>query len=237
MIMDNLIVIDTIDEHEIAETIRSSGIETLHCTNGTYAYPREKILPTTLAGFQFANDRFAKTEDAFLVAVNSDVSMADIMKAKGSAEQAESQKTRITKFATTLAEQFPDRKIVVAFYDKATPTDLYRSLRQDGLHMKTLYKYGYGTDPKAPKIEGADLFDHTLAFPTPDDTRPVCYDLTQVEDQSPIVSVFKLVEEIGPHGSPYLSPQGRVLFAVPASAADIRETGTQNVTLPPKPSL
>ncbi len=237
MALENLIIINASDEKEIAETIRSNGIETLHCTNGTYAYPREKILPTILAGFQFIADRFSSPDDAFLIAVNSDASMADIMKAKGSPDQAESQQVRIAKFAGTLAEQFPHRKIVIAFYDKATPTDLYQSLNQEGLNMANLYKYGYGTDPKAPKIEGANFFSRVLAFPLLDDVRPVCHDLTPVENQTGIVSVFKLDSEIGSHGAPYLSPQGKVLFSVPESAADIREQNTAQGSKPsPIPS-
>jgi hypothetical protein len=224
VVATNLIIIDTVNESDIAREILGNGINTVHCTNGTYAYPREKILPTILSGFQFVADRFAASGDAFLVAVNSDASMADIMTAKGSLEKAESQQVRIAKFAGVLAEQFPDRKIVVAFYDKATPTDLYQSLKQEGLGMASLYKWGYGTDPKAPKIEGASSFDHVLAFPMLNDARPVCYDLTPVEDQTGIVSVFRLEGEQGAHGKPYLSAQtGKALFPVPASAADIYE--------------
>jgi hypothetical protein len=208
MVNVNIISISGTDEKEIAEDLKARGLTSLHCTNGTYSYSAELIIPTTLAGFRYINDRVAVPGDVFLVAVNSDISMKSILDQKGASDaerQAmEDQNTRAMKVAVPLAWEFSDRTIVVVFYDKPTPADLYNMLASEALVMESLHKHGYGTDPKAPKIEGAGNFHRVFAFPLPNDTRPVCHELTAVEDQSAIIRVVKLTDEMDAHGRPYL---------------------------------
>ena len=238
----NIYAIHSADERDISLIMGGWGGNTsVHCTNGTYAYEAAMIVPTTLAGFKFIDDKVADLSDVFLVAVNSDVSMQNIMNQKNAsaAERAalEDQHVRAAKVAIPLSEMFPHRTILVVYYDKETPTDLYGSLYVAGLNLKSLHKWGYGTDPNAPKIEGAYGFRNKIAYPLPNDVKPVCFDLTVKEDQSAIVQVVKLTEAIGPHRAPYISKQGKVLFPVPASLASHAENPASVAAAPaPKPA-
>lgn len=238
----NFTSIHSTDEQTIVETLRNLGRTKLHCTNGTYAYEAARIVPTMLAGFKFIDDKIAAPTDSYLIAVNSNVSMKNIMDQKNAsgAERAalEDQLVRAMKVAGPIAELFPQKDIVAVFYDKSTPTDLYNALADAGFEMESLFKWGYGTDPTAPKIEGADRFKRVLAYPLPNDVKPVCFDLTPREDQSGIIQVAKLAEIPGPHGAPYISKQGKVLFDVPASLASHAERAvTVTPPTPAKPQM
>lgn len=191
----------------------------MHATNGTFMYEADLIVPTTLAGFQFIaeNRNLSKGHHVFLIGVNSDISMEGIMDAKQASraerESVEDQQVRALKVAAPLALQHPKRDIIVTYYDEATPTELYRTLRHDlRCDTYTLHKWGYGTKPDAPKIEGSEYFDFTLGFPMPNDRNPVCYGITPVENQ-PQVNVFKLTENSGVRAA-YLSQDGKILFPV-----------------------
>lgn len=216
--INNIVVVRVTNEDAIAQELKALGYENIHCTNGTYSYNADRIVPTMLAGFQYIQDKVAAHGDAFLIAVNSDVSMNAIMDQK-QASQAErdaqeDQYQRALKVAMPLSDQFPDRPIVVVFYDKTTPNDLYNTLAAEALNLETLHKWGYGTDPKAPKIEGAENFNRVLAYPLPNDVKPVCYGITGHADQADIIQVVKLSEVEGAHGKAYISAQGKVLFPV-----------------------
>ena len=192
----------------------------IHATNGTYAYDADLIVPTTLGAFQFIKENNAVRCNAhhiFLIGVNSDVSMAGIMDAKNASraerDALEDQQTRALKVAVPLALQHPDRTIVVAYYDEPTPTELYRSLIEDvGADLNTLHKWGYGTASDAPKIEGAQFFRLVFGFPMPNDKKPLCHDITPLENQ-PQVNVFRLTHSVGMK-PPYLSTDGKILFPV-----------------------
>lgn len=213
------------------------GITGLHCTNGTYMYPAERVVPTTLAGFKYLDEKVSATQDAFLVALNSNVSMANIMDQKNAsdAERAslESEDVRASKVAEPLQQLFPHRAIVVLFYDQDTPNQLYGALSEAGLDMKSLHKWGYGTNPQAAKIEATEYFSQTFGFPTPDDTKPVCYGITKVEDQTNVVSVVKLTEAAGSNGKPYISKAGKLGFDVPASLAQYQQPVSRIQIAPP----
>jgi hypothetical protein len=227
MPQSNLTFINSTDRQDISDELASSGADAFHATNGTYAYKAEMIVPTMLAGFQYVGDKIAKENDALLIAVNSDASMRGIYakqnKSQADFDALESQQDRALKVAGPLAEQNPGKKVFVVFYDDETPTGLYTKLAGDGLNLKTLHKWGYGTqDPSGkpmPRIEGADNFGMVLGFPLVNDVKPVCTDITVMQDQKGVVKVVKLHEENGPHGAPYISPQGKVLFPVPHSLA------------------
>ena len=211
----NLHIID--DIHDPLSPI--GRLTTIHATNGTFAYAADLIVPTTLAGFQFIAESRAlhKKHQNFLIAVNSDVSMAAIMEAKNAPQSErdalEDQHTRALKVALPLALQHPERSIFVAFYNETTPNELYRALAYEvNADLYTLHKWGYGTTPDAPKIEGSEYFGITLGFPLPNDKKPLCYDLTPAEGNNN-VHVFKLTEPNGRQPA-YLSTEGKMLFPV-----------------------
>lgn len=214
----------------------------IHANNGIYSMKEEMIVPTVLAGFEFIadNKNLAKKHHAFLIAVNSDVSMQGIMDEKNAslAERAalEDQNTRAMKVALPLALQNPERDIYVVFYDESTPEELYRTLRHDlGCDLMTLHKWGYGTTPDAPKIIGSDHFDFTIGYPLPNDIKPICYDITP-KDSNTHVSVFNLTKT-----GPYLSTEGNLLFPVKHPSLDrftqkgVDEARALSALAPPAP--
>lgn len=205
--MSNLTVINNTDSAIIRATLEREGINSAHFTNGTYAYAADMIVPTTLSGFYYLHDQEEPSPSAFIIAVNSDKSMQGIMDAKKASTEEraalEPQETRALKVAKPLAAKFPNRDIVVVFYDEDTPTALYDYLAETGFGMESLHKWGYGTDPNAPKIEGAHNFKRVLAYPLPNDTKPVCHDITVHEDQSAFVEVVKLSETHNNAGQAY----------------------------------
>lgn len=202
----NLHIVENI--HDVTSPI--GRLTSVHATNGTYAYDADTIVPTTLASFQFIadNDHLCKKHHAFVIGVNSDVSMRN-----AGIDVQEDQQTRALKVALPLALQHPDRTIAVIYYDEETPEELYRALRHDvGADLYTLHKWGYGTAPNAPKIIGSDHFEFTFGFPLPNDQKPVFYDKTPVENQSH-VNVYKLSGGEGRFGH-YLSDAGKITFPV-----------------------
>jgi hypothetical protein len=223
----------------ISDCLSTVGDTAIHITNGTYAYKAEMIVPTMLAGFQYISEKIAGPDDIFLIAVNSNASMQGIMDKKNASQAErdalENELTRALKVAGPLAEQHPNRTVMVAFYDEETPTPLYNLLAEEGRNLKTLHKWGYGTDPKTPRIEGAHNFGMVLGFPVVNDVRPVCDSITAMEDQSRIVKVVKLHEETGVHGKPYISLANKVLFPVPASLASHAPSPVVTPLPSPKP--
>ena len=186
-----------------------------HITNGIYMLDAEKIVPTTVAGFSYLNERVAGNEDVFVIAINSNTSMNAIADQKNwdDAQRAalEDQVVRGYKVALPLTEAFPNRNIVIVTYDEDTPTALYDAMAEAGLNLFSLHKWGYGTDPAAPRIEGAHNFANVYAFPMPNDERPVCHDITVREDQSAFVQVVKLTDRLGYETKqPYILPNGRL---------------------------
>lgn len=247
----SLIMIPTGSVDAVEEALHDQNIESAVFTNGTYVGPQDVVLPTTLAGFKFALDRFSRPDDAIVVAVNSDESMKAIYKTKMATASAaildglstlegeerahaavtaadklqallaeyaalENVQDRAAKLTGPLVQQFPDRNVVILFYDEETPTELYDGLTMKGFGMTTLFKWGYGTNPTAPRIEGARNFQNVLAFPFRNDAKPICHDITVAEDQSDVVKVFKLHEAEGDRPA-YMDGDGRLTFALAES--------------------
>lgn len=170
--MKNLTIIHTTDFEQIKEKMPRTGA---HFTNGTFAYEKHFIVPTVLTGFNHVNTT-SKKGLPMVIAVNSDRSMMALGK-----QDFEDELTRANKVAIPLAEYFPQNKVFVIFYDEPTPFNLYKTLhKHNPALMHTLHKWGYGTDPTAPKIEGAEYFQTVYASPLPNDTKPVCYDNTDL---------------------------------------------------------
>lgn len=198
-----------------------------HFTNGTYAPPTALVVPSNLAAFQYAADNEITENTPVIIAVNSDKSMSGIIDKKielGTAsnadkERLEDQNARALKVAVPLALQHPNRRVVAVFYDEETPNWLYGSLRAESFGMETLSKGGYGTDPNAGVIEGAENFRRVNAHPLPNDIKPVCAELTRKTGQKGNVHIVDLRTEIGPHGRPYISPKNECLFPLAAELA------------------
>ncbi|MEC7576164.1 MAG: hypothetical protein VX468_02465, partial [Pseudomonadota bacterium] len=80
--VNNLTIIENTDKDAIVQGLESVGANSICVTNGTYVAPAEMVVPTTMAGFQFIKERKATAQECFVVAINSDKSMADIAAAK-----------------------------------------------------------------------------------------------------------------------------------------------------------
>lgn len=196
-------IVDTIQNND------DNGRTKFHATNGTFMLPAEKFEARAVAAFDYIHDHKSGENDAFLIAVNSDVSMQGIMDAKNAppAERAgvESQLTRAMKIVAPLAARYPEKLIAVVFYDEPTPTPLYDRLAEEGVQLGTLHKHGYAVSADAPRIEGAHNFESVVAFTLPQNVTPVCYDLTDREDQSSMVQVVTLDGMTRPGGKPYIA--------------------------------
>lgn len=183
------------------------GVFSGHFTNGVYSFPPTLVVPTVLAGFQYAVDKAAPDDNAALIiAVNSDKSMA-VIDAKSGKPTLENEETRARKVAEPLAMQNPNRKVVVVYYDEETPNALYDALNRKGFKAQSLFKWGYGTNPQAGVIEGAENFGVVRGFPLPNDIKPVCTELTRKTDQKGSVEVVDL------RGT-YISADNKCLFRV-----------------------
>ena len=217
--VNNLTIIENTDKDAIIQGLEGVGANSICVTNGTYVAPAEMVVPTTMAGFQFIKERKATAQECFVVAINSDKSMADIAAAKAAKGEdigeVADQVTRAKALLEPVSKQFPEHQIVAIFYDEATPTELYEYLEANSpILLNTLFKFGYGTDPKAGDIEGADCFDSVCAYPFPNDARALCDDLTKRTPNRAHYEVYKLTEEFSANGQPYMNKQNQVLFAL-----------------------
>ncbi len=215
--VDNLKIIESSNKDEIFQGLAERGANSLCITNGTYVAPAAFVVPTTLAGFQFIKDRKATAQECFVVALNSDVSMANIAAEKAAKGEdigeVEDQVTRARKVLEPLAKQFPEHHIVGIFYDEATPVALYEYLESHTpLLLNTLFKFGYGTNPEAGDIEGASCFDSVCAFPFPNDAKPLCDNLTKRTANRQNYEVYRLTDEVSKNGKAYMSKDNKVLF-------------------------
>jgi hypothetical protein len=197
----NITYIESVDHAEIIKKLKESGCQKAHFTNGTYAYSASLIVPTALAGFKYVLDN----DEALplVIAVNSDESMKDL-----NFKDFESQTIRANKVALPLATLFPETQIYIIYYDEKTPNSLYEALHAEKM-TATLHKWGYGTNPNAPKIEGAELFKTTYAYPLPNDIKPVCHQITPVSEEAQKIEVVDLREKL-------IVKEG-ILFDVPAA--------------------
>jgi len=187
--------------------LAKAGVSSGHFTNGVYSFPASLVVPTVLAGFQYALDKSGPNDNsALIVAVNSDKSMA-VIDAKSGKPTLETEEVRARKVAEPLALQNPNRQVVVVYYDEETPNALYDKLSAAGFGMQSLFKWGYGTNPQAGVIEGAENFNVVRGFPLPNDIKPVCTELSRKTDQKGSVEVVDL------RGT-YISPKNECLFRI-----------------------
>ncbi len=218
--LQNLTYISSTSPSEIIQTLNKLECTSAHFTNGTFAYKPELIVPTALAGFKCVSDPHPSC--SLVMAVNSDKSMQGM-----NFQNFENQSVRAAKVAEPLAQYFSDRQIIVLYYDESTPNTLYQELHAHKI-TKTLHKWGYGTEPNAPKIEAAELFDVVYGFPLPNNIKPVCHDLTPLAKEQQAIQVvdlrnslicedgvlFELPPSIEKYQSPkLLKPQNTVIFS------------------------
>lgn len=210
--MKNLHIVKSTKLADIIAKFKELEAKAAHFTNGTYAFSAKMSVPTTLAGFK----RVTRV-DAHLpivVAVNSDKSMEELNK-----KDFEREEVRAKKVAEPLALAFPNTPVIIIFYDEATPNALYEALAKQGL-TRTLHKWGYGTNPDAPKIEGAEQFERVYGFPLPNDIKPVCYDDTPRADEPQKVTVEKLSDLVSKDGVKFALPDELAEYQDPAWRAE-----------------
>lgn len=179
------ILIESTNHEDILAKLKVLNITSAHFTNGTYALGAEITVATTLAGFKHVlTDNNPSLP--LIIAINSDESMHSIGKT-----DFKDQKTRANIVAKPLAEVFPGNNVIIMFYDEKTPNKLYELLAANKI-THSLHKWGYGTEPTAPKIEGAELFDVVYGYPLVIDKKPVCWEDTPAADQTHMIKVADL---------------------------------------------
>lgn len=209
------VLIESTKREEILAKLKVLGVARAHFTNGTYAFGPEITVATTLAGFKHALTD-SNLNLPLIVAINSDESMRSMGKT-----DFQDQKTRANIVAKPLAETFPDSDVIIMFYDEKTPNELYELLAANKI-THSLHKWGYGTVPDAPKIEGAELFNVVYGYPLVHDTKPVCWEDTPVSDQTNIIKVADLRGKL-------ITPERKCLFSLPESLKDYQDSSVSNV--------
>lgn len=201
---------------DIIPTLQQMAVRAAHFTNGTYAFDPKLIVPTTLAGFKHVTNTYSKLP--LVIAVNSDISMA-AMKKTG----FEDQKTRAQKVAVPLQQLFPNNQVIVVYYDEETPFKLYQTLSKYNL-TRTLHKWGYGTEPSAPVIKGAEFFESVYGFPLPNDKKPLCFDISErSETEQSNVIVEDLREKL-------INKDNKLLFKLPKKLKQYGQPQNQKQT-------
>lgn len=209
------ILIESTNHEEILAKLKALDVASAHFTNGTYAFGPEITVATTLAGFKhvLADNN---PDLPLIIAINSDESMRLLGKT-----DFKDQKTRANIVAKPLAEAFPKNKVIIMFYDEKTPNKLYELLSKNKITY-SLYKWGYGTEPNAPKIEGAELFSVVYGYPLVNDTKPVCWEDTPVVDQKNIIKVADLRGKL-------ITSDRKCLFSLPENLKDYQDSSVTNV--------
>lgn len=208
------ISIEATKHEEILAKLKILNVKSAHFTNGTYAFGQDLTVATTLAGFKHV---LADNNPhlPLIIAINSDESMRSMDKT-----DFKDQKTRAMLVAKPLAEAFPNNKVIIIFYDEKTPNKLYELLAKNEV-THTLYKWGYGTEPNAPKIEGAELFSVVYGYPLVNDPKPICWEDTPVVDQKNIIKVVDLRGKL-------ITSERKCLFALPESLKDYQDASVRN---------
>lgn len=205
-------IIRSTDHQEILARLKLLNVTSAHFTNGTYAFPPEKTVTTTLAGFKHVLDH-VDSRLPLIIAINSDASMMSLNKTG-----YEHQYKRADNVAKPLAEAFPQNRVIVMFYDDKTPNELYAFLSKNNI-THTLHKWGYGTQPELPKIEGAEYFQHVYGYPLVDDLKPVCWQETPSAEQQNV--------EVADLRNVLITTDRKCLFQLPPSLSMYQGEGGQ----------
>ncbi|PZO82695.1 MAG: hypothetical protein DI626_09835 [Micavibrio aeruginosavorus] len=219
----------------IFDALKARGITQAHFNNGTFMLPKEKFAPAFLAAFKRVTDLRDPVNGVnvpLVVAINSDKSMKDSYAGKDNeaalVENLVPQEERAANAASLLSSLYPDRSVAVVFYDEQTPHEIYSGLSKLGFGLKSLHKVGFGTSDKEKPIIGAEFFEWVFACPLPFDAKPVMYNDTRDALETDVRPnlVEKLTVVHGPHGAPYMIPDGTLLFSLPMELKylGVRET-------------
>lgn len=209
------VLIESTTHEEILARLKVLHIASAHFTNGTFALSPEITVATTLAGFKHV---LADNNPnlPLVIAINSNESMRLMGKT-----DFKDQKIRADIVAKPLADAFPNNKVIIMFYDEKTPNKLYELLAKNKM-THSLYKWGYGTEPNAPKIEGAELFSVVYGYPLVNETKPVCWEETPVVDQKNIIKVTDLRGKL-------ITSERKCLFSLPDSLKDYQDASVSNI--------
>ena len=205
---------------DVVTALKKDNTQSLHVTNGAYVPAAKILVPTTVAGFQYLHDTHPDKSASMLVAINSNKSMRDALEARNAPgaefDALEDQYARARKFIPLLTAQFPERRVIMAFYDEQDPVALYGTIDAAGIPIRTLHKWGYGTGDNPKPILGAEFAQSVYGYPFASATehmRPAFWDVTP-EGQKGSVKIVDLTKAAGPHGRAYLSDDNKLLFPV-----------------------
>lgn len=230
--MENLTIIQNTNPAVVVATLARMGISSGEFTNGVFAGKSDIILPSNLAAFKMIDDASNSSEAAFIIGVNSDESVERLneLKREGGEDIPPfvSQLTRANIIGNAVAKTFPERDVVIAFYDTETPVELYQTLSEYKFGMNTIFKGNYGTKKGAGRIEGSNFFERVIGFPLPHVTAnilPYAALITEPADAEEIkrYDVIKITEGIGERVRPYMTEGNKLLFRVPASLSALMD--------------
>lgn len=228
-------VIEETGAAAIFDALKARGITQAHFNNGTFTLPKQKFAPAFLAAFKRVTDLRDPVNGAdvpLVVAINSDKSMKDSYAGKDNEAALSAnlvpQAERAENVASLLSALYPDRPVAIVFYDEQTPRELYSGLSGYGFGLKSLHKVGFGTSREEKPIVGAEFFEWVFACPLPFEAKPVMYNDTRDSLETDVRPnlVEKLTVVHGPHGAPYMIPDGTLLFSLPMDLKylGVRET-------------
>ena len=234
-------IISTTDTDNIVAQLKDLDVSRIHATNGIYGGSSKLFVPTNLACFQMISEKsgLVNLGDAFVIAVNSNVSLENNnkkLRALGKdVPPIQDQFARARNIAEPIALQFRNHPVIAMFYDEDAPAaadnrdvqqedGLYDRLARHDFEMVTLSKGGFGTDPRKAPIIGTEVFQKVYAYPFSNDTKHIqnhCADISgEPMPLSDNVEIVRLTEEVGRHGTAYMSENNKVLF--PINHPDLR---------------
>lgn len=262
--MSNYTLIDDTDPNAIVERLQEQNINRGHFVNGIFGAPQEIVLPMQAAWFKGLDNLskltntfnhvvakvtkspaqdyagMVQNDDAIIIAVNSDLSVNRINadKSADGVKPIPDQYKRADQIAAPLAEMFPNRKVVVVFYDEKEPAQsrtqsdlgLYDALNEKMPNLlQTLMKGGWGTSAKEGEIVGRNLFRFTFGIPLPHDTAhlaPYCAGQNAMTPgpQQDSVNVTRLTSMNNIFGRQMMTEANKALFKLPDSVAHLSES-------------
>ena len=258
---DPLVIADT-NADVIAQALLDHGVERAHFVNGIFGAPQQLVLPMQAAWFKGLDclsklsgvfNTFApkdhlslpytslvKKNDAFIIAVNSNVSVDEINEEKIARGEDTppyvNQYERAANMAVPLAKMFPNRPVIVIFYDEKEPAKS-QTQECEGLYdrlnkampnlLQTLMKGDYGTSKEKGEIVGASLFRKVFGIPLPKDTAhisPECATLNKPSQDDDNIKVMRLTDHENIFGRPMMTDKNKVLFSMPKGFSDLQES-------------
>jgi hypothetical protein len=142
----------------VASVLKSRGIKSGHFADDTFPESAQDIPSAILSGFQYAVDNAPKGDkSALILAMGSDKSQS----------HNKSEMVRAVEIAEPLVEKFPDRKVVVLFFDEKTPEELYNALATNGFGMESLFNLHDSRKTERLSAAGSAFFKRLRAHVLP----------------------------------------------------------------------